>query len=199
MPDTLLKSFFPSVLVIDDKSYNVRVKRLTNRECDEYSTQFATYGDARPTDTSQTPAQKAELEEANRVWVRDVLTAYMKILPGQGLKARALGGDWSSDDDDSGHDVTRGGELLDLFGGRLDVVPQALALLLLENRVPQKKKETLRSGLVSMLGLLANPSAEPGNSPAPTVAGAEPPIFVDPVAATAPLSDESSGTMDPSS
>lgn len=185
MPDPkirLLKAF-PSVLVIDDAQIDVRVKRLTNKEFDEYATQFAAYGDARPTETPRTPVQTAELEEANRVWVRDVLDRYVEILPGQL--------------DDAGHDVTRSGELLDLFGGRLDVVPQALALILLENRVSPKKKETLRSGLVSMLGLLADPSAAPGNAPAPTVDAAEPPRSADLVAATAPSSDASSGTTDP--
>lgn len=158
----LLKSF-PSVLVIDEQKIDVRVKRLTNREFDEFSLMFARFGEDKPDDPTITAAAKAEAEEANRVWMRAALDGYMTIAPGQ--------------IDNAGEDVTKGGDLVDLFGGRMDVAPQALALILFENKVPEKKKESLRLLLASSLGLVqAAASAATGSAPAPTAEGAEPPI-----------------------
>lgn len=163
-PKLKLQRTFPSVLVIDEARIDVRVKRMTNREFDDFALMFAKLGEQKPGDPAPV-GDKADADEATRAWMRDALDAYLSILPGQ--------------IDDGGADITQAGALVDLYGGRIDVVPQALALIYGENRVSEKKKDSYRWGLAFSLGLVeAATSDATGSAPAPTADAAEPQSYV---------------------
>lgn len=178
-PKIRLQKTFKSVLVIDEAQIDVCVKRMTNREFDDFAVVFMALN--KTDDPPLSKEAKALAEQETRQWIRDALDAYLTIAPGQ--------------IDDAGSDITKGGDLLDLFGGRLDIVPQALGLIYGENRVSEKKKEAYRLGLGLSLGLLeATASAATGSAPATTADAAEPTSSAPDEAATDSASDASSGT-----
>jgi hypothetical protein len=177
----IVKKFFSTELVIDDVALKVRVPRMTNREFDAFAKEFAEYGTPRGPAESEPLDQAALREERQREWIRRTLGSYLVIEPGE-LQ------------DESGRDVPAP-ELLDLYGGRTDVVPQALGLIFAENHVSEAKKKTFRLLLVSSLGSVAESRlAALGGAPEPTVESVAPPSSVPPVAATDEPSDASSGT-----
>jgi hypothetical protein len=131
-----------------------------------------------------TAEEKAAFEEERRVWIKATLSQDLTIGAGQITY--------------EGRDVTNGGDLLDLYGGRADVVPLAIALIWTENHVSEAKKKRFRSHLASSLGsLAAPPETAPGDGPASTVASADPKDSADHAPATDGQPSELSGTTDP--
>jgi hypothetical protein len=179
----IVRKFFATELVIDDVVLKARVHRMTNREFDQFAKEFAQYGAPRGS-AGEPPPEAALREEQQREWIRRTLAAYLVIEPGE-LQ------------DDGGRDIPAA-ELLDVYGGRTDVVPQALGLIFAENHVSEAKKKRFRSQLVSSLGSdVESHSAAPGDAPALTAESATPKASADPVAATDTASDGSSGTTVP--
>jgi hypothetical protein len=180
-----LKSQYDSSLVIDDASIDVHVRRMTNKEFDRFAAEFARYQADGPRGSSPVTAEeKAAFEEERRVWIKATLSQDLTIGAGQIAY--------------EGRDITNGGDLLDLYGGRPDVVPLAIALIWMENHVSEAKKKRFRSHLVSSLGsLAAPPETAPGDAPASTVASADPKDCADHAPVTDGPPSELSGTTDP--
>lgn len=177
-------STFPSTLLIDGIELDVLVKRMTNTEFDAFADDFARWSDPRGPEESPEARRERETEAAS--WMRAALDDYLQIVSGQ------LEHDGAS--------VTKGGQLLDIYGGRLDVAPQALSVVYMENRVGEAQKKTYRSALASRLGLLsALQPAAPGNALDSTVGNAEAPDSAPRAGATAPSRSMSSGMTDRSS
>jgi hypothetical protein len=131
-----------------------------------------------------TAEQQAAFEEERRVWIKATLSQDLTIGAGQIAY--------------EGRDITNGGDLLDLYGGRADVVPMAIALIWMENHLSDAKKKRFRSQLASSLGSLgALPETAPGDAPASTVASADPKDSADHAPATDDQPSELSGTTDP--
>jgi hypothetical protein len=178
-----LKSYWPSTLLIDDQEIAVRVRRLRNTEFDAFATEFETFqsqqrgsADASPLDADAKAKRAAEQD----AWLRKALREYVVIEDGE----------LSVDD----RPVTDASELVDLYGGRADVAPQAVALIWAENHVPAAKKKAFTSLLVSALTSLVRLPEAPGDAPAPTAVSADPSASAEaePVTANPPV--ESSGT-----
>lgn len=178
-----IHSYFPTVLVIDGEQLDVRVRRMGNREFDRFAKQFAEHSAPRGVVEDETAEAKDAREEADREWMREALRTNLTILPGQIEK--------------DGAELADAGDLLDLYGGRIDVVPQALGLVWGENHLSAAQKKTFRSVLGSNLGFTAPPpTAAAGSAPAPTAANAEPSDSAAAAPATGDLPAESSGTTD---
>jgi hypothetical protein len=178
-PKISTQSFFPSTLVIDGVSVDVRVTRMTNTQYDTFAREFAQWSDPRGPEPSAEDA--AAREAQSNAWTREALNAYLAIVPGEMEHEE--------------QPVVKGGQLLDIYAGRDDVVPQALALVLLENRVSEAQKKTYKLALVSRLGSTSEPQqTDTGSAPASTVDVAEPRGSVAPEAAMEPLSAELCGT-----
>ena len=175
---------FPAVLHIDGEQIDVRVKRMTNAEYTVFASAFARFGD----DAVGPVDESAEVRDARNVaaadWARDVLNAHLEILAGQV--------------EHEGREITQGGELVEIFGGRDDVIPQALLIVAAENRLSETQKKTYRSQLASRIGLLSGPPpGAPGSEPALAAAPVAPPASVANVDATGLDSGASSGTTAP--
>ncbi|HWK09905.1 MAG TPA: hypothetical protein VNR64_07635 [Vicinamibacterales bacterium] len=182
-PKIRTQSTFKSTLLIDDVAIDVRVKRMTNTEFDAFADGFAKWSD--PRGPEETPEARAQREQESAVWMREALDAYLSIIPGE--------------IEHDAREITKGGELLDIYGGRMDVVPQAIALIYGENRVSEKKKETYRSRLASRFGSTNEPPPTGNGDRADlTAAAADVPASIGDAGATAPPSAASSGTTDPS-
>jgi hypothetical protein len=182
-----LTDYFPTVLLIDEARIDVRVRRLSNREFDCYARELDEHGVRRGvTDdaTAEARAARDVREEQDRAWIRQALAANLTILPGQILH--------------NNQELVDAGALLDLYGGRLDVVPQALSLIWGENHLSEAKKKDFRQLLDSTLGCIPTPpTVALGSAPARAATDAAPRACAEPEAATdVPLSD-SSGTTDP--
>lgn len=182
-PKIRTESTFPTTLEIDGVAIDVRVKRMTNTEFDAFSAGLDRWSQPRGTDES--PEAHQAREAASATWMREALDAYLTIVPGEY--------------EHCGREITQGGELVDIYAGRLDVVPQAIALVFTENRLSEAKKKASRLALASQLGLpSAPPPTAPGDAPAPIAAGVEPSGSA-PIAAVANAPhDGSSGTTAPS-
>jgi hypothetical protein len=182
-----LKSQYDSSLVIDGASIDVHVRRMSNKEFDRFAAEFARYkedGPPRGSSSPATPEQQEAFEEERRLWMKARLSQDLTIGAGQIAY--------------DGRDITNGGELLDLYGGRADVVPMAIALIWMENHLSEAKKKRFRSQLASSLGSLgAPPETAPGDAPASTVASADPKASADPAPATDGQPSDWSGTTDP--
>lgn len=174
------QSFFPTELVIDGARVAVRVKRLTNTQYDTFAREFAAWDDPRGSQELSAEEQRTR-EDDGAAWVRQSLDDYLQIVEGE----------WEHD----GEPVLRGGQLLDIYGGRIDVVPQAMALVLLENRVSEAQKKTYRSVLASRLGSeTALPTTDTGSAPVSTVSDVAPSDSALVEDVTEPLSAELCGT-----
>ena len=183
MPKLRTQSFFPSTLTIDGVEIAVRVKRLTNTQCDAYAEALAATGTPRGPEDTPDAAREREAAAAN--WARESLDAYLSIVPGE----------YEHD----GREVTKGGELIEIFGARQDVVPMALALILLENRLSEAQKKTSRLALAIRFGSANAPqTVASGSVPEPIAENVAPPTSAEPADATAHDSDELSGTTGPS-
>lgn len=181
-------SRFPSELVIDGIAIKIEICRLTCAEFDAFAAQYERFGYSEgPTPaTPLTAEEQRQIEDEARRWVKNTLEANLFVVAGEMTH--------------DGRDVAElgGGALLDIYGGRRDVVPQALGLIYLENRGGEKKKVILRSRLVSALGSLPEHRTETaGSAPDSTAEPAGAKASADPVAATAPASDASSGETAP--
>ncbi len=180
------QSTFSTTLTIDEIEIAVRVKRMTNTEFDAYEQGLARWGTPRGPEESD-EAHQARVATGD-AWVRSALNEYLQIMPDE------LAHD--------GREITKGGDLLDIYGGRLDVVPQALAVVAIENRLRESQKKTSRSLLASRLGFTSEP-LETGTGdgpPAPTettAADAGPSSSVRAAAVTAPDNEPSSGMTAP--
>jgi hypothetical protein len=180
-----LKSQYDSSLVIDGASIDVHVRRMNNKEFDRFAADFSRYQADGPRGSSPATAeQQAAFEEERRVWIKATLSQDLTIGAGQIAYEN--------------RDITNGGDLLDLYGGRADVVPMAIALIWMENHLSDAKKKRFRSQLASSLGSLgALPETAPGDAPASTVASADPKDSADHAPATDDQPSELSGTTDP--
>src|SRR5262245_24118736 len=118
-PKIRTQSTFKSTLTIDGNLIDVRVKRMNNIEFDAFADGFARTGE--PRGPEETADDRRARERASADWMREALNENLTIVPGQ--------------IEHDGREITKGGDLLDIYGGRLDVVPQALALVFGENRV----------------------------------------------------------------
>lgn len=154
-----LRSTFPTVLKIDGVEIDVRVKRMTNIEFDGFWAEFSKYG--QPRGPEEDAAARAQREAQSAQWVREVLDEFLTILPGQIVF--------------DGREVVKGGELCALYGGRHDVIPQALSVLSLENTLSESEKKTYRSRLDSRIGS-ETASVPAASGPAP--AAIAPPVDV---------------------
>lgn len=182
MPKIQTQSTFKTTLTIDDVEIDVRVKRMTNIEYDAFQEGFARW--STPRGTEETPDAYQAREAASGVWMREALDTYLSIVPGEL--------------EHDGREITKGGDLLDIFGGRVDVVPQAFVTVMVENRMTEAQKKTSRLALASRLGLSNElPQKDIGDGPAPTAASAEPSVSAPAEAATESPSDGLSGTTDP--
>jgi hypothetical protein len=183
-PKIRTQSTFKSTLTIDDVLIDVRIKRMNNAEFDAFAEGFAKAAEPRGPEESPDARRARERESAD--WMREALNENLTIVAGQ--------------IEHDGREITRGGNLLDIYGGRLDVVPQALALVFGENRVSEKKKETYRSLLVSQFGSIEEPPtpAADGTGAVSTAARVDAKGSTEAGAATAGQNDASSGTTDPS-
>ena len=187
-PKIRTQSTFPTTLSIEGVEIAVRVKRMTNVEFDAFQSGMDRYGDPRgpqrPDETLE--ARQARVMEAD-AWIRQVLDAYLAIVPGEL--------------EHDGREITRGDDLLDIYGGRVDVLGQALMIVGAENRLTVEQKKTYKSELASFLGFASEPPpAAPGDAPKPIAAAAVPSSSAPAAAATASASPgASSGTTDPSS
>lgn len=181
-----LKTFanFPTYLRIDGARIDVQIKRQTNLEATAWAASLQRWSDT-PGPDGETPEQRLTREQATEAELRVALDHYLTILPGQMQH--------------EGQPVTRASQLLDIYGGRFDVVPQAIALITAENRLTDAEKKTYRSVLDSSLGLPSEPeSTANGSAPATTAANAAAPASARHAAATAVDGVMSSGTTGPS-
>jgi hypothetical protein len=185
MPAKLqLSSTFPASLVIDGFELAVRVARLTNDQFDAYAAAFSRWDEPRGSEP-EAPEAKAAREAEIEAWMRASLRDYLTVDSDQ------LSIDGAS--------VTHGERLFELFRNREDVVPQALCVILFENRLSEAQKKTYKSLLDFRFGLRsAPPLTATGSAPAPTADVAEPSGSAAAAGATAEASRESSGTTDPS-
>ncbi len=183
MPKIRTQSMFPTTLTIDDAGVEVRVKRMTNAEYDSFAEGLDRWGAPRGVDESAEARRARESQAA--AWMREVLDAYLLIVPGEM--------------EHEGREITKGGELVDIYGGRQDVMLRALTLVMLENRLSEAEKKTspqlraLRHGSPSVL-----PQMDTGAAPGSIVDAAEPRASAPVAAVMEPSSAGSSGTTDPS-
>lgn len=185
-PKIRTSNYFTSAIAIDGVSIDLRIKRLNVRECDAVQTGLdrLTAG-ARGSDVETEDVREARAAEAD-AWIRGVLRDYVLIMPGQ--------------IEHEGREVTDASEMVDIYGGRLDIVPQLVALVLGENRLSESEKKTFRLAFASAPGSATElPLTAPGGAPVPIAAAAEPRASVLAAAVTAVRSAASSGTTGPSS
>ncbi len=141
------QSMFPATLTIDGVEIAVRVKRMTSAEFETFVRSYEQRQVPRRAD-EEAAAYDARQRQA-ATWLREALDAFLLIVPGEF--------------EHDGREIVSGGALADIFGGRLDVVPIALATVLLENRLSAAQKENARRVLASMASSL--------NELQPTVTG----------------------------
>jgi hypothetical protein len=184
-PKLRIASTFPAVLYIDGAALDVRVKRMTNAEFDDFELGYDKWSSATAGPEPETVAQRIARQRGAEAWLRETLAANLTIADGQLVK-----------DDQP---VTDGAELLSLFGARRDVVPSALTVIYMENRLSEEEKKTYRSALASLITSLTAPlEAASGTAPAPTAASAAPPHSASAAAVMDGAGAPSSGTTDPS-
>lgn len=174
--------YFPSTITIDGAELKVRIKRMSNAEWDAFREKYDTLG--RPRGSGEESEADAKAREASAlVWVREAL-AYLTIEKGEF--------------EHDGREVTNGVDLIDIFAGRLDVVPQAIAVIYGEHVIAAPKKKTFMSLLASQLGYATvPPTTTTGNAPAPTATSAEPSSSAPDADATANVDALSCGTTAP--
>jgi hypothetical protein len=181
-PKIRTQSTFKSTLTIDDVAVNVRVVRMTNDQYDAFSEGYDRW--TAPRGPEETPDERRARERASAQWLREALDTYLQIVPGEM--------------EHDGREITKGGDLLDIYGGREDVIPVALVTVLLENRMSEAQKKTSRLLLASAFGSTNAPlPAAAGDAAASTVGNADANASTSAAAVTALPSDASSGTTDP--
>ena len=136
-PKLTTKNYFPAVLTIDGVEINVRITRMSNAVYDEFKMGFDRWGNPRGS-APATPEAAAAENDATRAWLGDALHRFLTIESGQL--------------EHDNQDITDGARLLEIYGGRSDVVPQALALINGENVVKESEKKSFRLRLASLLG-----------------------------------------------
>ena len=125
-------STFGVTLVIDDVPIGVRIKRMTNTEFDAFAAGFDRWVRS-PRGPEETVEKRRTREQASAAWLRQALDDYLTILPGEIAH-------------DDGREITRGGELLEVYAARLNaVVPQAVSLVYGQNQVSEKEKADLQA------------------------------------------------------
>lgn len=173
---------FPSELVIDGVRLDLRIKRMTNREYVEFAECYSRFGEA-PRGSEPEPSEARARRNADaEVWVRDVLTRFVTLPPGQ--------------IEYEGRNVVDAAELIDIFGGRPEVMIQLLALVASENRLSEDAKKNFRSLLNSQYG---SPQIDVsqiaiGGGPAQTVDAVAPSSSASDADAMASPGDALSGT-----
>lgn len=187
MPDVIrepklkTKSTFDSVLTIDGAELAVEVRRMTNDDFDAYMKGFALWSD--PRGPEQTPEEAEQRRGTIQAWIREALHENLQIVEGEY--------------EHNGKAVTDGAQLMDIFGPREDVIPQALTLIACENRIAEAQKKSSRSLLASAFGSLSAPlRVGTGSAPASTAAAAAPTDSAPSAAATALCDGPSCGTTD---
>ncbi len=186
MPDPKIRtqSTFPTTLMIDGQQIAVRVKRMTNTEYDAYIAGLDRL--SVPRGPEETPEARRVREAECDAWLRQALDDYLSIVPGEM--------------EHDGREVTKGGELPTIYGGRTDVVPQALALVAMENHLTDAEKKSSRLRLASLAGSASGlPATDTGAGPAPTAAVAAPPDSAPAAAVMGDAGAKSSGMTAPSS
>ena len=182
-PKLRTRSDFPSELLIDGVPIAIHVKRLTNDEYDAFCLGYDRWADPRGVPADETAEQKKAREADITAWMRTAL-AFLTIDAGE----------YEHD----GQPVTAGEQLYDIFFAREDVVPQALSLVLIENKVAEAQKKIYRSALVSQLGWQsARLPAGTGDAPASAADAAAPSGSAPAGDATDAPCGVSSGTTDP--
>lgn len=181
-PKLRTSATFPSCILIDGARIDVRIKRLTNLEFVEFQENYTRWAEAPRGAASETSEAAAERNRGADAWMRDVLRRFVTLPAGQL--------------EHDGRGVSDASELVDIFGGRFDVVPQLIALIFAENRLSAAEKKTFRSALDSQLGSTphaASPTTR-GDAPGPIVDAVAPKASVSHEAATADGVDTWSGT-----
>jgi len=182
-PKLTTKNYFPAVLTIDGVEIDVRITRMSNVVYDEFAIGLARWGNPRGSAPATSEAAAAE-NEATRAWLEDALHRFLTIESGQL--------------EHDNQDVTDGARLLEIYGGRSAVVPQALALINGENVVKESEKKTYKSRLVSLLGFAsALPPMDSGPGPDSIAAPVSESVSVGAAAAMVSPSEPWSGTTAP--
>jgi hypothetical protein len=154
---------------------------MSNDQYDAFAFGFSRWTDPRGS-APVTPEARAASLAADHEWMSDTLSRYLAIEPGQIEYAD--------------QDVTDGAQLLKMYGGRADVISQALLCIQCENTVRESQKKTYRSALDSFVGFgNVPPTADSGTAPEPAALTASVNSSASAAAATVPSAAPSSGTM----
>jgi hypothetical protein len=186
---------FPYTVTIDGQPVRLTLKRLSPGEFEEYRAMLGALGQKRGSPASMGAqdgtATIADLRaeaaylRANADWQQEVFDAYVTVHDGDVIEDSAS--------------VTNGRQFAAMFPGH-PMLAEVLAELYLANVLTDTQKKTLQSLSGSVIGSSTAPSpAAAGETPVPTAAPVAPVDSAPAEAVTAPRSEPSSGTTDPSS
>lgn len=186
MPKTI-KSYHPSAIEIDGDPIRLRIRRLTLKELDAIEKQMARYGFHLGQIRHEVPAE-IEVDELAS-FLTETISENVLVEPGDLIVEGEDGTDRS---------VREGRELVALYGARDDVLPELIALIYAENRLPEQAKKNWKSAPVSSLGsAIGPPPPDAGASPAPIAEPAADSGTARNEAVTASSEDDSSGMTAP--
>lgn len=183
-----IRSYHQSEMTIDGSPVTFHLRRMNVDEFIEFESGFQRYG------RGESPAgvDEAKHEAEARTWLTAAFTNYVSLPKGE-----IVDEDLVTDTCDGS--ITEGPAILRYFGARREILITILLNLYLENKLSESAKKALRSPTGSApTSSEQTPTAigDGPDSPA-TLAGRE--TSADLEDATAPSSDESSGTTSDSS
>lgn len=130
-----VQSYYPVTITIDGDPVNLQIKRLSPTETDALETKMQEYGVS--LDGKQVTSLVGEVRKEAALWLETTIRDYVNVAPGQ-LEVETA---------DGVSEVLTGLGLITLYGGRVDVIAQVLALVWGENKLPTEHKDTYRAGM----------------------------------------------------
>lgn len=130
---------FKPLIQIDGVEIQIIVSRLSGTEWEEFHKNMRKFGFDESEQRGAEKPPNPEFDAEAEAWMKKCLAEYVKLPVGE-------------IEDENDVPVTDGMGLYRLYSARMDVIPQVLMLIWIENRLPENRKNVLRSRLASELG-----------------------------------------------